>query len=102
MALQQYLTRNKHRRLQVSIGECNVMRALKVYVNSDELLFDAEQPGVISVFENKRIQMHTTRSWEFLGLEKEGGNIALDSLWKKANFGDGIIIGNIDSGSLCV
>ena len=62
-----------------------------------EFLFDAEHPEVISIFENKIIEVQTTRSWDFLGLEK-GSDIPLNSLWKKARFGDGIIIGNMDTG----
>ncbi|KAH7574726.1 hypothetical protein JRO89_XS03G0336100 [Xanthoceras sorbifolium] len=57
----------------------------------------AKHPQVISIFENKIRQLHTTRSWDFLGLEK-GSDVPLNSLWKKASFGDGIIIGNIDTG----
>lgn len=72
---------------------------MKVYVNGVEFLFDAEHPDVISIFENKIKKTHTTRAWDFLGLEK-GSGIPLNSLWKKANFGDGIIIGNIDTGRL--
>ncbi|KAK0602406.1 hypothetical protein LWI29_033033 [Acer saccharum] len=57
----------------------------------------AKHPEVISIFENKIIEVHTTRSWDFLGLEKSS-DIPLNSLWKKARFGDGIIIGNVDTG----
>ncbi|KAK2639991.1 hypothetical protein Ddye_027786 [Dipteronia dyeriana] len=57
----------------------------------------AKHPEVISIFENKIRELHTTRSWDFLGLEKDS-DIPFNSLWKKARFGDGIIIGNLDSG----
>ncbi|KAK1583444.1 hypothetical protein Q3G72_023856 [Acer saccharum] len=57
----------------------------------------AKHPEVISIFENKIREIHTTRSWDFLDLEK-GSDIPLNSLWKKARFGDGIIIGNLDTG----
>ncbi|KAK4852440.1 hypothetical protein QYF36_024155 [Acer negundo] len=57
----------------------------------------AKHPKVISIFENKIIEFQTTRSWDFLGLEK-GSDIPLNSLWKKARFGDGIIIANMDTG----
>ncbi|XP_045786800.1 subtilisin-like protease SBT5.3 [Trifolium pratense] len=42
-------------------------------------------------------QLHTTRSWEFLGLE---GNRILPkySIWEKARYGDDTIIGNLDTG----
>ncbi|KAL3323205.1 hypothetical protein AABB24_040362, partial [Solanum stoloniferum] len=57
----------------------------------------SKHPKVVSIFLNKGKQLHTTRSWNFLGLEHEG-KIPKSSLWKKARFGEDIIIGNIDSG----
>ncbi|KAG0498329.1 hypothetical protein HPP92_003020 [Vanilla planifolia] len=56
----------------------------------------SNSPKVISVFENKRHKLHTTRSWQFLGLERDG-EIPQESLWRKAKFGEDLIIGNIDS-----
>ncbi|GAB2300699.1 hypothetical protein Dimus_034737 [Dionaea muscipula] len=32
----------------------------------------SEMPGVISVFENRRLDYHTTRSWDFLGMPLHG------------------------------
>lgn len=61
------------------------------------MIFFSEHPKVVSVFLNKGKKLHTTRSWNFLGLEHEG-KIPKSSLWKKARFGEDIIIGNIDSG----
>ncbi|KAJ1383729.1 Peptidase S8/S53 domain [Sesbania bispinosa] len=57
----------------------------------------AKNPNVISVFLSKEHKLHTTRSWEFLGLEKNG-RILANSAWKKARFGENTIIANIDSG----
>lgn len=57
----------------------------------------AKHPNVISVFPNRAHQLHTTRSWEFLGLEKYGA-VHHGSLWEKARYGEDIIIGNLDSG----
>ena len=57
----------------------------------------AEHPSVVSVFPNKGKKLHTTRSWEFLGLE-QNGVISSDSIWKKARFGEDTIIGNLDTG----
>ncbi|KAL9365967.1 hypothetical protein Peur_037166 [Populus x canadensis] len=54
-------------------------------------------PGVISVFENKERMLHTTHSWEFMGFEANGAP-TLSSLQKKANFGEGVIIANLDTG----
>ncbi|XP_061945921.1 uncharacterized protein LOC133669702 [Populus nigra] len=56
-----------------------------------------DNPGVVSIFENKENRMYTTHSWDFLGFEKNGVP-SLYSLQKKANFGEDIIIGNLDSG----
>ncbi|KAL9316144.1 hypothetical protein ACSQ67_017145 [Phaseolus vulgaris] len=57
----------------------------------------AKNPNVISVFLSKEYKLHTTRSWDFLGLEKYGG-IPAESAWWKANFGENTVIANLDSG----
>ncbi|KAL1820816.1 hypothetical protein ACET3Z_015685 [Daucus carota] len=57
----------------------------------------ANHPDVVSVFLNKARKLHTTRSWEFLGLENNGV-IHPSSIWKKARFGEDVIIGNLDTG----
>ncbi|KAF8015707.1 hypothetical protein BT93_H1281 [Corymbia citriodora subsp. variegata] len=58
----------------------------------------AQHPRVVSVFPNQGKKLHTTRSWEFLGLEQNGVNSS-DSFWKKARFGEDTIIGNLDTGA---
>ncbi|KAI4305580.1 hypothetical protein L6164_028940 [Bauhinia variegata] len=57
----------------------------------------AKHPKVISVFLNRGRKLHTTRSWDFMGLENNGVTPS-SSLWKKANYGEGVIIGNLDTG----
>ncbi|XXG72438.1 hypothetical protein AAC387_Pa07g1533 [Persea americana] len=57
----------------------------------------SRHPNVISVFLNKRKKLHTTRSWGFLGLERDG-RVPEDSLMAKAKYGLGVIIANIDTG----
>ncbi|XP_039162785.1 subtilisin-like protease SBT5.3 [Eucalyptus grandis] len=57
----------------------------------------AKHPRVVSVFLNQGKKLHTTRSWEFLGLE-QNGVISSESIWKKARFGEDAIIGNLDTG----
>ncbi|WOH01386.1 hypothetical protein DCAR_0520768 [Daucus carota subsp. sativus] len=47
--------------------------------------------GVVSVFPNRRLQLHTTRSWDFLGLPRS------DPL--KPTEGN-VIVGMLDTGSL--
>ncbi|KAK7273471.1 hypothetical protein RIF29_14521 [Crotalaria pallida] len=58
----------------------------------------AKHPKVVSVFENSGRKLHTTRSWEFMGLEHDNGVIPSASIWNKARYGEGVIIGNLDTG----
>ncbi|KAH0899283.1 hypothetical protein HID58_048851 [Brassica napus] len=58
----------------------------------------SKHPNVISVFLDKGKKLHTTHSWEFMQLEKDGV-IPSSSLWSKARLGEDTIIGNIDTGS---
>jgi hypothetical protein len=51
---------------------------------------------VVSIFLNKARELHTTHSWDFLGLERNGV-IPKSSLWNKTK-GEDIIIGNLDTG----
>ncbi|KAF0891575.1 hypothetical protein E2562_010567, partial [Oryza meyeriana var. granulata] len=51
-------------------------------------------PDVVSVRENQIHRMHTSRSWDFLGMDYRQPN----GLLAKAKYGDDIIIGVIDSG----
>lgn len=60
-----------------------------------------EIPGVVSVFPNKVHPLHTTHSWEFMGLESEG-KTQPNSLWEKGNYGDDVIIGHFDTGGVTV
>ncbi|KAL3502944.1 hypothetical protein ACH5RR_037393 [Cinchona calisaya] len=57
----------------------------------------SKHPEVISVFLNRGRKLHTTRSWEFLGLEHDG-KIHPSSIWNKARFGKDAIIANLDTG----
>lgn len=59
---------------------------------------NAGHPNVISVFLNKARKLHTTHSWDFMRLEKNG-IVHRSSLWKKAEFGQDIIIANLDTGN---
>ncbi|XP_073227063.1 subtilisin-like protease Glyma18g48580 [Cicer arietinum] len=65
-------------------------------LDDDEAANVAKHPNVVSIFLNKKYELHTTRSWEFLGLERNGG-FPKDSLWHKS-LGEDIIIGNLDTG----
>uniref|UniRef100_A0ACD5YEK7 Uncharacterized protein n=1 Tax=Avena sativa TaxID=4498 RepID=A0ACD5YEK7_AVESA len=66
-------------------------------LEEEEAMEISKHPSVISVFPNRGHRLHTTRSWEFLGMEKDG-RVRANSIWAKARFGEGIIIGNLDTG----
>lgn len=55
----------------------------------------AELPGVVQVIPNGILKLHTTRSWEFMGLHyyQSSKNLSTES-----NMGEGTIIGIIDTG----
>ncbi|KAI5605936.1 hypothetical protein BDE02_01G386500 [Populus trichocarpa] len=54
----------------------------------------AEFPGVVQVIPNGIHKLHTTRSWEFIGLKHHSPQ----NLLTQSNMGQGTIIGVIDSG----
>ncbi|RLM51441.1 subtilisin-like protease SBT3.3 [Panicum miliaceum] len=56
----------------------------------------ASLPGVITVKANTHYQTHTTRSWDFLGLDHDQSSPS--GLLKKAKYGEDIIVGVVDSG----
>lgn len=58
----------------------------------------AGNPDVISVFESQERQLHTTRSWNFLGIERKEA-IPSKSIWNVTRFGEDTIIANFDTGS---
>ncbi|KAJ1294442.1 hypothetical protein BS78_01G147000 [Paspalum vaginatum] len=57
----------------------------------------AKHPDVVTVLESKMLKLHTTRSWDFMDLERNG-QVLPDSIWKHAKFGQDVIIANLDSG----
>ncbi|RLN08498.1 subtilisin-like protease SBT3.3 [Panicum miliaceum] len=56
----------------------------------------ASLPGVITVKANTHYQTHTTRSWDFLGLDHDQSSPS--GLLKKAKYGEDIIVGVVDTG----
>ncbi|KAF5471363.1 hypothetical protein F2P56_011805 [Juglans regia] len=54
----------------------------------------AEMEGVISVFRSKTLQLHTTRSWDFVGLTLDNNKVTPLQL----AFGDDIVVGMFDTG----
>ncbi|CAA6672395.1 unnamed protein product [Spirodela intermedia] len=66
-------------------------------LDEKEAMEISKSPRVMTVFPNEGQELHTTRSWEFLGLEVDG-IVTADSIWTKARFGEDTIIGNLDTG----
>jgi hypothetical protein len=62
-------------------------------------MVNAGHPNVVSVFLNQGRKLHTTHSWDFMLLEKDGV-VDPSSLWKRARFGEDSIISNLDTGIL--
>jgi hypothetical protein len=61
-------------------------------------------PEVVAAFESRVNKLHTTHSWNFLGLEtskssSKSSSGRSSSLWRKAKYGADVIIGHIDSGA---
>ncbi|KAH6833567.1 Subtilase family protein [Perilla frutescens var. hirtella] len=67
------------------------------FLEEEEAAEIANQAGVVSVFLNQGKKLHTTHSWDFLMLGKDG-NIQSSSSWEKARFGEDTIIANLDTG----
>ena len=57
----------------------------------------SEYPEVVSVFPNRGRKLQTTRSWQFMRLERDG-DVPPWSAWETARYGEDTIIGNLDSG----
>lgn len=89
------LTSDQARKLQgSSVPELNI--SYKNHLCSDNNLFllIAESDSVVSVFESKTSRIHTTHSWEFLGVTNlENSHQSL------IDYTSDTIIGVIDSGT---
>lgn len=71
------------------------------HLSEDEAHLMAKQPGVVSVFPDQMLQLHTTRSWDFLVQE----SYQRDTYFSEINYGQesevhegDTIIGFLDSG----
>ncbi|XP_028791009.1 subtilisin-like protease Glyma18g48580 [Neltuma alba] len=66
-------------------------------LEEDEAAEIKKNPKVVSVFLSQSHKLHTTRSWGFLGQERNG-RVRADSAWVKGRFGQNVIIGSLDTG----
>ncbi|KAF2322736.1 hypothetical protein GH714_029945 [Hevea brasiliensis] len=69
-----------------------VFHGFSAAVTPDHATYLGQHPSVLSVFEDRRRQLHTTRSPQFLGLRNQQG------LWSESNYGSDVIIGVFDTG----
>ncbi|CAN6183953.1 unnamed protein product [Urochloa humidicola] len=69
-----------------------VMHGFAVQLTSAEARSMSGAPGVTGVYEDGTFYPQTTRSPGFVGLDPKNG------AWNETNFGDGVIIGLIDTG----
>ncbi|KAK1401869.1 CO(2)-response secreted protease [Heracleum sosnowskyi] len=65
-------------------------------MSEDEAILAAQAPGVVSVFPDRMLRLHTTRSWSFLKHQKQFANSTLEATFRSST--DDIIIGVIDTG----
>jgi hypothetical protein len=72
-----------------------VLNTLQDHINNEKAL-GVGLPGVVSVKPNTHHETHTTRSWDFLGLDYY--QPSQNGLQKGAKYGEEVIVGVIDSG----
>ncbi|CAA0823684.1 subtilase family protein, partial [Striga hermonthica] len=80
----------------------NSINGFAAFLTQQEASKISEREEVLSVFRShpRKYKLHTTRSWEFMGLPEstESSHVDKNSLLYKSRYGKGIIIGMIDSG----
>ncbi|XP_022927103.1 subtilisin-like protease SBT5.4 [Cucurbita moschata] len=75
----------------------NHINGFAAILDEEEATNLAKHPEVAAVLPNKAKELHTTHSWEFMHLEKNGFIFPF-SPWRKARFGKDVIIANLDTG----
>ncbi|XP_023520266.1 subtilisin-like protease SBT5.4 [Cucurbita pepo subsp. pepo] len=75
----------------------NHINGFAAILDEEEATKLAKHPEVAAVLPNKAKELHTTRSWEFMHLEKNGVSPP-SSPWRKAKSGRNVIIANLDTG----
>ncbi|KAJ7967172.1 Subtilisin-like protease-like protein [Quillaja saponaria] len=69
-----------------------VFHGFSAVLSQDQVASVSQHPSVLAVFEDRRRQLHTTRSPQFLGLRNQRG------LWSESDYGSDVIIGIFDTG----
>ncbi|CAJ2664207.1 unnamed protein product [Trifolium pratense] len=94
--LSSYVGSTKKAKKSIFYSYSKYFNGFAAVLDEDEAAMVAKHPNVVSIFLNKARELHTTHSWDFLGLERNGV-IQKSSLWNKTK-GEDIIIGNLDTG----
>lgn len=92
-----YLGSNKKAQEAIFYSYTHHINGFAAILEEDQAAEIAKHPDVLSVFLSKGRKLQTTRSWHFLGLERNGV-IHQSSILRKARFGEDTIIGNLDTG----
>ncbi|KAJ8767052.1 hypothetical protein K2173_012564 [Erythroxylum novogranatense] len=69
-----------------------VFHGFSATLTADHASSLADHPSVLAVLEDRRRELHTTRSPQFLGLRNQRG------LWSESDYGSDVIIGVFDTG----
>ncbi|KAK2412969.1 hypothetical protein P8452_73229 [Trifolium repens] len=103
------VTDTHHEFLQSYVGSLEKAREAMIYsytrnINGFAAILEekeaaeiAEHPEVVSVLLNRGRKLHTTHSWEFMSMEHNGVT-PYESLFRKARYGEDVIMGNLDTG----
>ena len=82
-----------HRRMKpdVKLYQDNVFHGFSAVLSPDQVSSLSRHPTILAVFEDKSLELHTTRSPQFLGLRNQSG------LWSESDYGSDVIIGVFDT-----
>ncbi|XP_062176479.1 subtilisin-like protease SBT1.6 [Alnus glutinosa] len=69
-----------------------VFHGFSASLTQEQVSSISQHPSVLAVFEDRRRELHTTRSPQFLGLRNQRG------LWSDSDYGSDVIVGVFDTG----
>ncbi|KAL5706471.1 hypothetical protein ACHQM5_024634 [Ranunculus cassubicifolius] len=69
-----------------------VFHGFSATLTSSQAASILEHPSVLAAFQDRRRELHTTRSPQFLGLRNQKG------LWSESDYGSDVIVGVLDTG----
>ncbi|KAL0324385.1 UNVERIFIED_CONTAM: Subtilisin-like protease SBT1.7 [Sesamum calycinum] len=70
----------------------NVFKGFAARLSLDDVKVIQEYDGIVHARPQRKLALHTTHSPDFLGLHQDFG------FWKDTNYGEGVVIGVIDTG----